>query len=124
MFVSFNDEIAPWRFDLVVKVRARTWESATQSVAWLRENPPAGYRMEVARLMPTTSSGRRCDVVVGLAYVDDREEKITSVAAAQARPSLILFAAMARSRDAVPSIPGLDPTSTRESASEGPTPGE
>lgn len=124
MFVSFNADIFPWRFDLVLKLRARTWESAAQSIAWLRENPPAGYRMEVARLMPTTSSGRRCSVVVGLAYVDDREEEIRTVEQALRRPSLVHFAAMARSRDAVPAIPGLDPTSTRESASEGPNPGE
>ncbi len=99
-------DIAEWkRGRIIVKLRARTWERAGEALAWLRANPPAGYRIEEVTLLPTTSSGRRCDVTVSLGYVDDREPLITSVGDAKAQPSLILFAAMARSREGLLSSP-------------------
>ena len=104
MFITFDDASdGGWPgFAMKLKLRARTWEMAGQAVAWLRENKPPGYRVEYAKLVPTSSSGRRVDLTVGLDYVDDREKRITTPEEAMQLPSLVFFSAMARSRDSLP----------------------
>lgn len=110
---------------IVIKLRARTWERGGEAVAWLRSNPPAGYRVRYVGFRPTTSSGRRCDVVVELDYVDDREKQLLTHYEARANVSLILFASMARSRLGLLSTsPTTTPTSIPGNASEGPSPSE
>jgi hypothetical protein len=125
MLIIIGEVAQSWEteMDLLVKLRARDWAMGGGAIAWLRENPPGGYRVEFAQLLPSTSSGRRCDLTVGLNYVDDREIELNHVRA-RGNSSLVIFSAMAQGRATIPSIDPTDSTSTHGSASEEPSPEE
>ena len=59
-----------------VNFRARNWELAGSALAAMRANPPKGYLLNCAVLRPTSSGGKRCEMVVSFSYIDDRVEEI------------------------------------------------
>lgn len=83
--MSIKVDLLPGTGGMRVRFPARTWELAHDTIEWLKENPPEGYRLVESQVKPRggKKSGRRCNIRLIFNYVDDRVAPLATSGAKQ-----------------------------------------